>query len=258
MSLLNRMMASIGIGAAKVDTQLESSRVRAGDELRGVVRVVGGSVPQQVSQIYLFLMTQYRRQVGDRQVMETVTVDRFRVGDSFTIGPGEVREFPFQYRLADDVPVTVGRTRVWLKTGLDVPSAVDPKDQDFLQILPHRYVQVVLDALDRLGFRIRSAECEQSRRMGGRLPFIQEYEFVPTAGPFRGRLDELEAVFFPHRNGLDVYLEIDRRARGFLGFLEEALDIDERHVRVEFSADHLNQGVNRVAGYLEDIIRRHM
>lgn len=257
MSFLNRMMVSVGIGAAKVDTRLENARVRAGDDLRGVVRVVGGSVPQQVSQICLHLMTQYRRKVDDRQVLETVTVDRFRVGDPFTIGPGDVREFPFQYRLPDDMPVTVGRTKVWLKTGLDVPAAVDPKDQDTLQVLPHRYVQVVLDALDRLGFRIRNAECEQSRRMGGRLPFIQEYEFVPAASPFRGRLDELEAVFFPHRSGLDVYFEIDRRARGLMGFLEEALDADERHIRVEFRPEHLAMDTNRVAGYLEQIIRRY-
>lgn len=256
MSFLNRMMASIGIGSATVDTRLESARVRAGEEVRGVVQIRGGSLPQQVSQTYIHLMTQYRRERDDRQVRETVTVDRFLVSDPFTIGPGEFREVPFAFRLPDDTPTTVGRTQVWLKTGLEVPSAVDPTDQDHLAVLPHTHAQVVLDAIERLGFRLRQAECEYSRRLGSRLPFIQEFEFVPT-GQFRGRLDELEAVLFPHPRGVDVMLEVDRRARGLSGLLEEAFAADERRLKVEFLTEHLATGAGGVAGYLEEIIRKY-
>jgi sporulation-control protein len=42
MSFLNRLMASIGIGSATVDTIVESAQVRVGDTLRGVIQVRGG------------------------------------------------------------------------------------------------------------------------------------------------------------------------------------------------------------------------
>ncbi|MFZ5825210.1 MAG: sporulation protein, partial [Bacillota bacterium] len=223
MSFLNKMMASVGIGSAKVDTVLENARVRAGEPLRGVVRVQGGSVQQQVETIYIHLMTQYKREVNDSTVRESVSLGQFPVVGAFTLGPRENREFPFEVLLPDETPATIGRTPVWLKTGLDIAMAVDPGDADYLEVLPHRHAQVALDAVAQLGFRLRQVECEYSRR-GRRYPFVQQFEFVPAGGRFRGYLDELELILYPHEGGLDLWMEVDRRARGFGGMLAEALD----------------------------------
>lgn len=256
MSFLNRMMASIGIGSATVDTVLENARVRAGEPMRGVVRVRGGSVEQAVDAISLHLMTQYRREVNDRTVREAYRLGEIQVTSGFTLAPGESREFPFDVMLPDQTPATIGHTPVWLKTTVGISSAVDPTDKDYLEVLPHPHTQVVLDAVAQLGFRLRQVECEYSRRLGRNCPFIQQFEFVPTT-QFRGALDELELIFYPHAGGVDVWMEVDRRARGFGGLLEAAFDADESRLHVEFEVQHLAEGPHGVARHLVEIIGRH-
>lgn len=256
MSLFRRMMASVGVGSATVDTVLHSERVRAGEPFSGVVRVQGGSVSQAVEAISLNLMTQYRREVNDRTTTESVSLGAFRVADAFTLGAGEVAEFPFEVLLPDETPATLGRTPVWLKTAVGIAAAVDPTDNDYLEVLPHRHSQVVFDALASLGFQLRKVECEYSRRRGGSYPFLQQFEFMPTTY-FRGQLDELEAVCFPGPSGLDLWLEVDRRARGFGGVLEAAFDADESRLRVGFALDFLAAGPQRMAQYLHDLIAKH-
>ncbi|MED4604324.1 sporulation protein, partial [Paenibacillus validus] len=54
MSFFKKMLASVGIGSAKVDTELDSSQVSVGGAISGVVRVQGGSTEQQVDRIYLY------------------------------------------------------------------------------------------------------------------------------------------------------------------------------------------------------------
>ena len=57
MSFFNKMLASIGIGSATVDTKLEKSRYTAGEIIRGNVEVTGGNTDQDVDRIYLTLYT---------------------------------------------------------------------------------------------------------------------------------------------------------------------------------------------------------
>ncbi|HWI66504.1 MAG TPA: sporulation protein [Symbiobacteriaceae bacterium] len=257
MSFLNRMMASVGIGSARIDTRLNNAQVRAGEDLEGVVVVHGGSLDQQVDSLSLHLVTLYNREVNDRRVRESFTLAKARISDGFSLQAGETCHFPFRFPLPDSTPVTAGSTRVWLKTGADIPLAVDPSDTDELFVLPHRHSQVILDAVESLGFRLRQADCEFTHRLGRHFPFVQEFEFVPTAGRYRGRLDELEVVLWPHGRGVDALLEIDRRARGFGGFLEAAFDADESRVMVEFGPEHMAAGPADAARHLNDLLARY-
>lgn len=115
---------------------------------------------------------------------------------------------------------------------------------------------MIFDALASLGFQLRKVECEYARRRGRSYPFVQQFEFVPTTY-FRGQLDELEVIFYPHESGLDLWLEVDRRARGFGGLLAEALDDDESRLRVAFAPDFLAAGPQHMAQYLHDLIAKH-
>ena len=53
MSFFNKVFASVGIGAAKVDTKLEKDRVMPGEEVRGIVEIRGGNTEQNIDDIYL-------------------------------------------------------------------------------------------------------------------------------------------------------------------------------------------------------------
>lgn len=241
MSLFNKALASIGIGSAQVDTKLEKDKVTPGGEIRGVVHVKGGNTEQKVDEIYLGLNTTYLKESNDRKFNVPVVIDQFRLNEPFSIGPGETKEIPFSFVLPQDVPISIGRTKIWVTTALDIKNAVDPSDKDYLQVVPNKLMESVLNAVEDLGFRLREADCEQAPyRLRKRLPFIQEFEFVPVMGAFRGRLDELELVFYPvSGNEIEIYMQVDRRARGLGGFLSEALEMDESNIRFSVTASDI-------------------
>ncbi|WP_415817434.1 sporulation protein [Mesobacillus thioparans] len=241
MSLFNKVFASVGIGAAKVDTKLEKDRVKPGEEVRGIVEIRGGNVEQNIDDIYLSLHTTYIKEKDDRKYTATAQIDRFRLIQSFSIKENETKEIPFTFRLPLEMPLTMGRTKVWVSTGLDIKNAVDPSDKDYLTVIPNPLMEGVFNAISNLGFRLREAECEQApRHLRRNMPFVQEFEFIAVSGPFRGRLDELELVFYPNsENEAEVLIQVDRRARGLGGFLSEAMGMDETYVRMNIHVSEL-------------------
>ncbi|GHH98319.1 sporulation protein [Neobacillus kokaensis] len=237
MSFFNKVFASVGIGAAEVDTKLEKDTYMPGETVNGVVDIRGGKIDQQIDEIYLSLNTTYLRESDDRKYSVNATIERFRLTTPFMIRKNERREIPFTFQLPYDTPLSIGRSKIWVTTGLDIKGGVDPSDKDYIKVVPNPLMTAVFHAVDHLGFRIREADCEEvPRRLRGRLPFVQEFEFVPVSGPFRGRLDELEVVFFPSSNGgLEIMFQVDRKARGLAGLFSEALGTDETHVRLTVS-----------------------
>ncbi|MHC0035680.1 sporulation protein [Pseudoneobacillus sp. C159] len=241
MSFFNKVFASVGIGSAKVDTKLEKDNLTAGEQVTGVVEIQGGNVEQKVDEIYLSLHTNYIKESDDKKYNVTATIDRFRVVESFTIKPNERKEIPFTFVLPHDTPITIGRTRIWVTTGLDIKNAVDPTDKDYIKVLPNKLVSAVFKAVEEMGFRLREADCQEiSYRLRKRLPFVQEFEFIPVTGPFRGRLDELELVFYPYsEEQMEVYMQVDRKAKGLGGILAAAMDMDETNLRLTISTSDL-------------------
>lgn len=241
MSFFNKVFASVGIGAASVDTKLEKDTYMPGETVQGIVEIKGGKIDQQIDEIYLSLNTTYLRESDDRKYNVTATIDRFRITTPFTIRSNEKREIPFTFQLPYDTPLSIGRSKVWVTTGLDIKGGVDPSDKDYVKVIPNQLMSAVFNAVDHLGFRIREADCEEApRRLRGRLPFVQEFEFVPTSGPFRGKLDELEVVFLSVGNGtLDLMFQVDRRARGLSGLFSEAMGMDETNVRLTVTSADL-------------------
>lgn len=238
MSFFNKMFASVGIGAAQVDTKLERDVFAPGDEVRGVVVIQGGKTEQSIDAIYLTINTTYIKERDDKKYTQTGQVDKFKLTEPFTIRPDERREIPISFRIPTDTPLTLGKTKVWVATGLDIRNAVDPSDKDFIRVVPNRLMESVLNAVSDLGFRLRETECEEApNRMRRRLPFVQEFEFVPVSGAFRGRLDELELVFFPTSSDqLEIMMQVDRRARGLGSLFAEALNMDETNVRLQVTS----------------------
>jgi len=169
------------------------------------------------------------------------------------IKENETKELPFSFRLPLETPLSMGRTKVWVNTGLDIKSAVDPTDKDYLSVVPNPVMDGIFNAVSELGFRLREAECEQApRHLRRNLPYVQEFEFVPVSGPFRGRLDELELVFYPNNeNEIEVMMQVDRRARGLGSFLSEAMGMDETFVRMTIHAADLPSLKHKIQAAVE-------
>lgn len=259
MSFFNRMMASVGIGSAKVDTLLEKTSYCPGEEIRGVVRIQGGSVGQRIEGIDLSIMTYYIKEVNDSKIQENVELGRVRVSPPIDVLPNEHRELGFAFQLAPNTPLSIGRTPVWIKTTADIRSAMDPTDNDRIEVVPTHAMNVVFQAIEALGFKLREAETMYAPRLGGsHSPFVQEFEWVPYSGSYRGRLDELELVFLRnHGHELELLLQIDRRATSLFGMFAEAMDMDESFVRVTISQGDVQHGPQHVASLLNQVISRY-
>lgn len=211
MSFFNRMLASVGIGAAKVDTQLDSSSVRIGEAVSGRVVVRAGNVAQTIEHINLYVVTRYKHDdTYHKHVVQTE-----RVVGRLDLKPGDTREVPFRFQLSHEAPLSLSGTSVWIETGAAISAAADPGDTDALTVLPNAAVEVLLEAARHLGLNLRRAEMERGH--GHRV--IQELEFQP---PYGWGLNEVEMVLFPQADRVDVILEVDRRARGMAAlFVEE-------------------------------------
>lgn len=246
MSFLKRTLASIGIGAAQVDTVLNTDRAHPGEEISGSIHIAGGDTAQEIEYIALSLMTRYLHEVGDSEAYINYALSETRVRDRFEVKPGETLELPFQLQVPWETPLSLGRTLVWVHTALSVSMAMDPSDRDVLQIEPTAGMRTIVEALSQLGFSLHKADVEQNRRMGRRVPFVQELEFRP-GGRYAGRLTELEVVLAPEPGGVQVWLEADLRARGLAGALLGELDLNERFMQVYFNDNQLARGADSVA-----------
>lgn len=255
--MFNRMLASVGIGNAKIDTLLEKARYMPGEEIRGVVKIRGGKVEQRIEKIELAVMTEYIRESNDQKHKHHVAIERFNIFNPFVLMPNENREQNFAIRLPHTAPLTIGRAPVWVKTELDIRGAVDPGDNDRIEVVPTPQMNTVLEAINLLGFRLREAECEYASKLGRGVPFVQELEFVPTT-QFRGQLDELEVIFYSSPTELELLLQIDRKARGFRSFFAEAMEMDETFVRLRYSNNDLAAGPHALAHQLADLIARYV
>ena len=80
---------------------------------------------------------------------------------------------------------------------------------------------------------------------------MQEFEFKPYSGPFRGKLDELEIVVFPFEEEAEVFMEIDRKARGMGSYLSEMTGRDEEHLKFIFTEDDLPQLAEMIGDLIE-------
>ena len=254
MSLFKKMLASVGIGSATVDTRLRQESLIPGQMVTGEVHITGGEVAQEIDEIYMYVITHYEREYQDRKVKEECTLLKTRLSEKVTLAPAEKVVLPFSFQLPYQTPLTMGRQPVYLRTGLDIKNALDPGDSDFMEVRPHPLMAKVLEAIQSIGFQLYKVDCEFNRYLGREFPFVQEFEFRPF-GPLRSWIEELEVVFFLREDGLEVLLEVDKRARGLLGSLQEAFNLDERYVRFRLHAADQNRSTGEIASEIERLIK---
>lgn len=254
--MFKKLLASFGVGSAKVDTHLEHVSFFPGEEVRGITYVVGGDLAQNIDDIYINLVTCYLKEINDSTHRINHILTSNKITSAFSIQPNETRSFPFSLWLPYDTPLTLSNHPVYFQTGLDIKNAIDPSDKDFIEVKPLPLMQAVFNGMQALGFYFKRAECEYSRRLARNYPFVQECEFKANYGSsYSGKVDEVEVIFLVNTpEQIDVILEIDRRAKGLKGLFTEAFDMDERKVHIQASGQDLNQPPGYWAKTLSDAI----
>jgi len=231
--MFKKILNSLGVGTATVNLELHNEQVRIGDTVTGTIYVKGGSDETRIDAIHVDLTMKALVKKDDHQHETTVRLDRVTVTGGLTIKPGEQQSFPFRF-VVPFAPLSSRYVKHYFNTSLDIPKAIDKHDYDELIIHPSKDVQTVIEGIEKLGFR----ESADSGRYDGRR--YQEFEFKPTAGRYRGQLDEIEVIFLPDPNGVRMHLELDRKNRGLFGALLDDLDLDESKHTVLVARDLLD------------------
>ncbi len=253
MSFIKKGLAAIGIGGAKIDTKVYNNEVKVGEFIEGDLIIQGGNVDQEINEVTICVRSIYDKEVDDNKVAKTVTHQEYLVKINRVISAKENINIPFKFKLSNNVPVSSRRFPVYLQTQLDIQSGADNFDKDYIQVIPNEYMNVILNSIEQLGFSLRSIESEYINS----AKYSQEYEFTPNYNcEFKRNLDELELVMKPNDYGIDIHLEVDRRARGIGGFLENMFDIDESQLRFNFSYDKLKDS-NYIKSEIYNIIIKY-
>ncbi|MFC7165389.1 sporulation protein [Halospeciosus flavus] len=240
--MFDKVLASVKIGAATVDTRLDQDTVQPGETLSTQVVVDGGEVDQDIRGIELELET--KREHGD--VTETYALTSERVAESFTIEEGEQRVFEVDLQIPYETPITTinakrGRSpKVWIDTDLEIDRAIDTDDTDYLSVEPTAPVQAMLDAVENAGNYLKEVTVDNDRISVGdetaNYPVDQEFVFKPQNGDYK----EVEIHFLPRDTATYVLVEFDYRMRS-----EQFHSIQINHD--DYTVEYLQQEFERLA-----------
>ncbi|MCL1036321.1 sporulation protein [Shewanella submarina] len=220
--MFKKILASVGIGAAKVDTVLQTEHLLPGQEFHAEIVITGGDVPQELSGLELALMTKAKVESDEGSYFRNQVIQQWHLADKTTIQPGEEIRIPFTAQLHSETPVTelpvrMNQTVVWLATGLNIDMALDASDKDHLYIYPNEAVLECMQVMERAGYQMMKADVEKGyisapgfRSNSG---IYQELEYRPNSRSLFG-VKEVELSFVPEAHQTHVLIELDRGFRG--------------------------------------------
>jgi sporulation-control protein len=260
MSIFNKIIASVGIGSAKVDTKVEKWYFIQGEVLEGFVEIIGGVTEQEIDSIKLNLMTLYGYEGSDR--LTSTAIHSHRLNGPFFISKGERKEIPFSFRIPLDTPITMQdpETRknvppVWIDTNVDVKNAVDLDDKDFISIEPTKVHENIVHAIKIIGFKFRQMESQKvPLGIKTKRPFIQQFEFIPSFGRYLNKLDELEVYILQDEEETTIFFEVDKKGKGAFSSIVEKLNLDEHRGSITFKNEEIINNRSFVSDQFEQII----
>jgi sporulation-control protein len=221
-NMFKKLLASVGIGNAAVDTILLTETLLPGNPFNCEIQIQGGNVEQTISGIDLYLMTQIKVETEEGKHHENLCLAQWRIQDTFTLAAQEKRIFPFHGTLPFETPITKlsltnHDTNVWLSTELNIDMGLDSSDKDLLLIHPTAIMQQVIKSVESHGFVLKKADVEKGFLNGGHFQSIsggyQELEFSPAGWGF-SRTQEIELSFVSDNHCTHLLVELDRRFVG--------------------------------------------
>lgn len=247
--VFEKVLRAFGVGGPAVETVLATPDAYPGGELLGAARLTGGEYDVAIETLAVGLVTRVEAEDGDA----LVEFHRAWVAAGFTLAVGEHQDIPFSITLPWETPLTHAYGRrltgmsLGLRTELTVEKAVDNGDVNVVAVRPLPAQEVVLAAIDRLGFHFRHADVERGAIFGVRqeLPFYQEIEFTPPQ-VLAAAMDEMELTFVADSEGVEVILELEKHG----GLWHRA---EDRYARLRLS--HLEAASKDWALEVESAIR---
>lgn len=242
---MRRVLSSIGIGAATVDTVLPKTELQPGETVAVDVELTGGDSTQEIEGIHFTLKARVESNGGaEEHALAEIGLDR-----SVSLAPGDTRTIPVDIDVPLWTPVTTSGVSVWLETRLDIDWARDPTDEDRIEVVPDAFVAALFTALEELGFARRDADLVDVPHVDDR-PLAQRFRFRPTDDRYEADIDAIEITVMPDREVLRLFVEYDRRDE-----VADELDLDFDRQEVAMTIKRANP--DTIRRRLEDGIDQH-
>ncbi|MCM3587407.1 sporulation protein [Mesobacillus maritimus] len=127
--LLRKYMSLLGIGSAQIDLVLEKDTYRAGETVKGVFHIKGGTIDQQLKRIECDLV---RR---DLLLEKDVVLHTATILTSSTIQADAVNEVLFSFKLPEDMEVSTETQSYRFSTRLYFTQGVASSDHDEIKVV---------------------------------------------------------------------------------------------------------------------------
>lgn len=242
---MRRVLSSIGIGGATVDTVLPKTELQPGETVEVDVELSGGDASQEIAGIHFVLKTRVESN-GD---VDEHVLGEFGVEEPISLDPGEERTIPADVEIPLWTPVTTSGVSVWLETRLDIDWARDPTDEDRIEVVPDEYLSAMFAAVDELGFDLGGSTLDEIPYVDDR-PIAQKFVFRPADDRFRSVLDTMEISVMPRSEDLRVFVEYD-----LVDEVADEYDLD--FDRQEVSLTFRRADVDAIRRHVESSIDQH-
>ena len=209
--MFKRMAQAFGVGGPTVDCIVHTPITQPGSTITGEVRITGGESARDVNELSVGLAATVEVESGDSEFDQRIVFARHVIAGRGRLEPRVQVALPFQLMVPWEAPFNALRGRVFhnmrlgLQTRFDLPGGKDATDFDPIQIDPLPVHVQAIEALERMGFRLTSADLERGRVPGSTLGFYNEIEFRG-----HGRVPECELTFVTTPQQTNIVIEVDR------------------------------------------------
>ncbi|MGO4889236.1 sporulation protein [Anaerobacillus sp. MEB173] len=170
--MFEKVLSSIGIGSAKVNTLLFENRLERGKETKGEIHIYGGKAEQVISEILVQISLEFNKYYDEmtdfRELKETIL--ELKMPYPLIIAPKEEKVLPFSLTIPYTTPISFSEQQIRLQTELKINMfnhpvckhnliVVDPFIDEILTLLSkRRFIHQPESGLCR--FRVPSNESQ--------------------------------------------------------------------------------------------------
>ncbi len=245
----DKVLASIGTNGVEVRTFLEKDYYQVGEMIHGVVCIQGGKVDQKIDSIHLAIKTTYSK----HDLRAYSELSKIELSKSFIAKKEDNLNFHFSIPVPAAAPVTFERRNVWIQTILDVKSAMDPLDIDYIDVKPGPLAASIFEALESLGLIFESSTLNAVNRNSSiALPFIQEVRYHANASTFSENVHSVDVVLVPTMvDEMMIYLEINPEENHTEVFSRSYNGDDNNHLKLSVRTTDVPDMKQKIRSLLE-------
>lgn len=228
MEFIRNFSSKLGLDGIEVNVIINDNKIEVGSICNGILAIKGGSMKCRIGYITLLINTDYEL----RGKVDSKTVQKIMVPVDKDIYPREKLEVPFTFVPFNEMPISLGKSDVWIsaeieeksKTKMLLPKSkviycgTDILDNNvvthrlYLDVLPHKSMDKFFMVMENeLGFKMIGIdkECLNSKDESKKV-VLQKFIYEPR-NYFKEKINTLNLIFNIQEEFIELIIEVDKK-----------------------------------------------